>query len=413
MSGPPQPPPLQTSAPASAFFANTSMHTPLTPNYDDVESPSLTSGNALARFEFEKPSGGDARNGTKILMVEWEDDEQTKHIRGEWTVGWEGKKAAVLAANANANATDDSRDGLHRLYFLLSAGERVPGTVTLTLQPSDQEQEKTVWRTHPLPAIFSRELGASARQAGKKGVLHTVWAKKRLQVLKQEIQHEEQFSPEGVALSMAMQERDWIESNFGVRTKPHALDIAAATRSDTVNLGLPSPASPHSPGRGPLLDKFKALKLDTAGPSSNDQNPLSPEGSDVAVNFNSFAALHGLPDPSILAAKPPQRPQETGTTSPQPRRMAPQLPPESVLAQQRQQAGSSMASLNAFAVNEGPVKFNHTATSALPPAARIDSAAADEDDLFALPLSPRSPADQQARGAAFSFDSIDTAKYTQ
>lgn len=402
MSAPQQPPPLQTAT-QGTFFANSSTLTPLTPDYDQVESPCLTSGNALARFEFERPAGDKA--GTKILMVEWEDDEQTKQISGQWSVSWESKRAAVLANNTAGG----KRDGLHRLYFLLSVAERVPATVTLNLQPDDQELENIVWRTHPLPAIFPPELSASARQAGKKGVLHTVWAKKRLQVLKQEIQHEEQHNPEGVALSMAMQERDWIESNFGVRTKPAGLKIATSA-SDNLDLGLPSPASPRSPGRGPLLDKLKGLKLDTEA-SRHDTNPLSPEGSDVAVNFNTFAALHGLPDPSSLSAKPPQQPlvQTQSKNIPVSRRMAPQLPPDHVLAQQRQ---NSMASLNALAVNDEPIEFMASASTDFPAVERSDSAA-DEDDLFALPLSPRSPADQQAGASSFSFAADHVAKYKQ
>ncbi|CAD0110349.1 unnamed protein product [Aureobasidium uvarum] len=409
MSAPPHPPPIQTST-QGAFFANSGTYTPLTPDQDHVESPSLTSGNALARFEFERPAGDKA--GTKILMVEWEDDDQTKQVPGQWSVSWEAKRAAVLSSNA----ADGKREGLHRLYFLLSVAERVPATVTLTLRPDDQEQENLVWRTHPLPAIFPPELGASARQAGKKGVLHTVWAKKRLQVLKQEIHHEEQYSPEGVALSMAIQERDWIESNFGVRTKPTGLKIATTSSSASLDLGLPSPASPRSPGRGPLLEKLKGLSLNTNTPS-HDSNPLSPEGSDVAVNFNTFAALHGLPDPSTLAAKPPQRivhqNQQTDSVVPQAqRRIAPQLPPDSILAQQRLQSGSSMASLNALAINQGPIDVKPTSSTGLPSVTRSDSAA-EEDDLFALPLSPRSPADQPAGGSAFSFAADHVAKYTQ
>lgn len=402
MSASQQPPPLQTAT-QGTFFANSSTLTPLTPDYDEVESPRLTSGNALARFEFERPAGDKA--GTKILMVEWEDDDQTKQIPGQWSVSWEAKRAAVLGANT----TDGKRDGLHRLYFLLSVAERVPATVTLSLQPDDQELDKIVWRTHPLPAIFPPELGASARQAGKKGVLHTVWAKKRLQVLKQEIQHEEQHNPEGVALSMAMQERDWIESNFGVRTKPAGLKIATSS-SGSLDLGLPSPASPRSPGRGPLLGKLKGLKLDTEAPR-HDSNPLSPEGSDVAVNFNTFAALHGLPDPSTLSAKPAQQPlvQSQSTTIPVVRRIAPQLPPDHVLAQQRQ---NSMASLNALAVNEEPLEFKASSSTVVPAMERSDSAA-DEDDLFALPLSPRSPLDQQSGGSSFSFAADHVARYKQ
>lgn len=406
MSASQHPPPLQTAT-QGTFFANSSTLTPLTPDYDHVESPCLTSGNALARFEFERPAGDKA--GTKILMVEWEDDDQTKQIPGQWSVSWEAKRAAVLGTNT----ADGKRDGLHRLYFLLSVAERVPATVTLKLQPDNQEQENIVWRTHPLPAIFPPELGASARQAGKKGVLHTVWAKKRLQVLKQEIQHEEQHNPEGVALSMAMQERDWIESNFGVRTKPAGLKIATSA-SGSIDLGLPSPASPRSPGRGPLLEKLKGLKLNTEA-SKNDLNPLSPEGSDVAVNFNTFAALHGLPDPSTLSAKPAQQtlPQSQQAMTSQPlRRVAPQLPPDSILAQQRQQGSNSMASLNALAINEDPIEFKTTPSAAVPLVERSDSAA-DEDDLFALPLSPRSPADQQPGASSFSFAADHVAKYKQ
>ena len=405
MSASQQPPPLQTAT-QGTFFANSSTLTPLTSDYDEVESPCLTSGNALARFEFERPAGDKA--GTKILMVEWEDDEQTKQVPGQWSVSWEAKRAAVLGANT----ADGKRDGLHRLYFLLSVAERVPATVTLNLQPDDQELENIVWRTHPLPAIFPPELGASARQAGKKGVLHTVWAKKRLQVLKQEIQHEEQHNPEGVALSMAMQERDWIESNFGVRTKPAGLKIATSA-SGSLDLGLPSPASPRSPGRGPLLEKLKGLKLNIeASTSTLDSNPLSPEGSDVAVNFNTFAALHGLPDPSTLSAKPAQKPlvHSQPTTIPVLRRIAPQLPPDHVLAQQRQ---NSMASLNALAVNEDPVEFKAAPSGTASALERSDSAA-DEDDLFALPLSPRSPADQQGTGgSSFSFAADHVARYKQ
>ncbi|KAH0284947.1 hypothetical protein KCU62_g7915, partial [Aureobasidium sp. EXF-3399] len=404
MSASQHPPPLQTAT-QGTFFANSSTLTPLTPDYDEVESPCLTSGNALARFEFERPAGDKA--GTKILMVEWEDDEQTNKVPGQWSVSWEAKRAAVLGANT----ADGKRDGLHRLYFLLSVAERVPATVTLSLQPDDQELENIVWRTHPLPAIFPPELGASARQAGKKGVLHTVWAKKRLQVLKQEIQHEEQHNPEGVALSMAMQERDWIESNFGVRTKPAGLKIATSA-SNSIDLGLPSPASPRSPGRGPLLEKLKGLKLNTeASTSTLDSNPLSPEGSDVAVNFNTFAALHGLPNPSTLSAKPAQQPRvhTQPTTVPVLRRIAPQLPPDHVLAQQRQ---NSMASLNALAVNEDPVDFKAAPSTTASAVERSDSAA-DEDDLFALPLSPRSPANQGTGGSSFSFAADHVARYKQ
>lgn len=58
---------------------------------------------------------------------------------------------------------------------------------------------------------------------------------------------------EGVGLEMAIQEKEWIEENFGVgqRTVP---DLQYAT----------SPTSPKSPGGGRLSEKLKGLKLGTS-----------------------------------------------------------------------------------------------------------------------------------------------------
>lgn len=396
----PLPPPISTSAAAPSSF-NSFNQFPPTPDYDDVESPSLTSGNALARFEFEKPGSRDSRDGTKVLMVEWEDDAVTSQVCGDWTVSWEGKRAATLSAKD----VEGNRDGLHRLYFLLPAGERVPGTVSLTLEGvSDKGTERIVWRTNPLPAIFPPELGASARAAGKKGVLHTVWAKKRLQVLRLEIDAESNRNAEGIALQMAIQEREWIEQNFGVNTRPANISIPSSNGSLSFT-DIGSPVSPRSPGRGPLLEKLKGLKLGTSekylsGPGSDaaskEQNPLSPEGSDVAVSsFERFASLNGLPDPSTLASKPAQQTQS--------RIMVPQRPPEEILAQQRQ---SGMGSLNAFA-GLPPDDF-HRGT---PPKISSDGVDEDvEDDLFALPISPRSPDQGRTR---FTFANEDTSRYLQ
>ncbi|GAB7355242.1 hypothetical protein MBLNU459_g5793t1 [Dothideomycetes sp. NU459] len=435
VSHPLPPPSLNTSTSTASLTAFADF--PSTPDYDDVESPSLTSGNALARFEFEKPGSRDSRDGTKVLMVEWEDDDTTSKIRGTWTVSWEGKRAAVLSAKDGDGAKGHT-EGAHRLYFLLPAEERVPGTVILTLEPGlaskdrEGDKERVVWRTHPLPAIFPPELGACARAAGKKGVLHTVWAKKRLQVLKQEIEAEEQQHAEGIALQMAVQERDWIELNFGVKTRPASIAIPARSPNTDPNPSLApelgSPISPKSPGRGPLLEKLKGLKLglgtsekDLGGAdarqASREQNPLSPEGSDVAVSsFGSFAALNGFGDTAAsLAAKPAQQPART---------MVPQRPPENVLAQQQwqQRPQVGMGSLNAFASHSAaPVEFRTgnppsapassttttttTTTTATPPGAGFE----DEDGLFALPLSPRSP-DQVGRGR-FTFAQEDTVRY--
>ena len=345
---------------------------------DEVESPSLSNPTALARFEFESGRGN---NGTKILMVEWEDDDTTRDIPGDWHVSWEGKSTVLPAGEHNVG-------DVHRLYFLLQPGVTVPAMVTLVLRPADASRNAIAWRTNPLPAIFPPELGATVRAAGKKGVLHTVWAKKRLQSLQQEIQKESQLNAEGVGLIMAMQEKEWIEQNFGVTTKPASI----SPPSSDGPLAPLSPSSPRSPGGGRLMEKLKGLRLGTSEKDLNvgqeqgrrgSSNPLSPETSDVA--FSSFAAIKGF-DASSLAAKPAQRPHEI-------RRMTGQGPPASILAQQQQ---TRMASLNAFA--DG---------ATLSEKAREDE---NEDDLFALPISPRSP---DMAKSPFSFAASDTIKYVR
>lgn len=339
---------------------------------DDVESPSLSSSNALARFEFEP---GKSKDGTKVLMVEWEEDATTKDSRNDWELSWEGKKT-VLPAREQASEKD-AEAAVNRLYFLLGPGVTIPTTVKLQKGP-------TVWRTNPLPAIFSPELGATARQAGKKGVLHTIWAKKRLQVLQREIDNESNDNAEGIGLEMAVAEKEWIEQNFGVSSRPSA---TAPTAVASANLN--SPSSPRSPGGGRLMDKLKALKVSTneSTQPSHFHNPLSPETSDVAVgSFGSFAAIKGAPNPSTLAAKPAQPPGQ--------RKIAAQRPPESFAAQQRQQGGEGMASLNAFA--SGAAGF------------AVGDSTDAEDDLFALPMSPRSP---ETTKSPFSFAAQDTTRY--
>ena len=139
------------------------------------------------------------------------------------------------------------------------------------------------------------------------------------------------------------------------------------------------------------MEKLKGLKLSTgdkelaptpaleSGPGWH--NPLSPEGSDVAISgFSSFAALKGEPDLAVLAAKPPQPPAQQ-------RKVVAQRPPDSF--QQRQ---SGMGSLNAFAAP----------SFSSPPAVGDDK---DEDDLFALPMSPRSP---EMTKSPFTFAAQDT-----
>ena len=364
-------------------FASVDTATPPLPAAEEVESPSISSTNALARFEFE---AGHGREGTKILMVEWEDDDTTRGVRGDWHISWEGK-TTVLPAN------DQPSNDVNRIYFLLPPGVAVPSSVTLTHRPQDTTKSPIVWHTNPLPAIFPPELGASARAAGKKGILHTIWAKKRLQVLQREIEAESKDNVEGIGLLMAVQEKEWIEQTFGVAAKPRELSISL--EPTITPLG---PASPRSPGGGRLMEKLRGLKLGTSDKDLTakteageipQSNPLSPESSDVAVS--SFAAFKGA-TPSVLAAKPPQPPAT---------RIVAAVPPPQVVAQQQEHGG--MASLNAFTApvfsNPGP-----TFHSRGPPLPDDDN----DDGLFALPISPRSP---EMGKSPFSFAGSETAKY--
>lgn len=246
----------------------------------------------------------------------------------------------------------------------------------------------------------STRVGSFGTRSGKKGVLHTIWAKKRLQVLQKEIEAESRDNVEGVGLLMAVQEKEWIEQTFGVSARPSGLSISLPTGPPTNG-----PASPRSPGGGRLLDKLAGLKLSTNqrdfAPKSGDAyddasfaNPLSPEGSDVAVSsFSSFAMLKGE-NPSSLAAKPPQPPQSTQTTVP--RKVAVQIPPPSLVARQN---SSGLASLNAL-------------SSPAPIFQSRGPASADDDDkddgLFASPIDPRSP---EIGKSPFSFAGNDTVKY--
>lgn len=204
------------------------------------QAPALSSSGALARFEFEAGRGNE---GTKILMVEWNDDEESSKNPGSWEVAWD-KKSTVVSQQ------DGAEGKTHRLYFLIGPGAQIPRIVKIA-----QVGGKTM-QTNPLPAIFPAELGASARTAGKKGVLHTIWGKQRLSVLQREIDQELATNGEGVGLDMAVQEKEWIIENFGIgvgKGPTHLQD----------SLDLMQPSSPKTPGGGRLAEKLRGLKLGT------------------------------------------------------------------------------------------------------------------------------------------------------
>jgi hypothetical protein len=236
---------------------------------------------ALARFEFEAGKGNE---GTKILMIEWEDDDLSRSLTdGSWHVSWAGK-TSVLPADERPS------DSLRRFYFLLPPNTTIPPVVTLSYEPRSTSPELTgaasppskPWdalQLNPLPAIFPPELGATGRAAGKKGVLHTIWAKKRLRVLEKEIDAESRNNVEGIALHMAICEKEWIETNFGLNAR--AIDSVSGSQ-DSSNSSTLYPATPVSPISGrKLTDKLKGLKLQTSE-------------KDLSANEGIFLNFHGL-----------------------------------------------------------------------------------------------------------------------
>ncbi|KAF2666063.1 hypothetical protein BT63DRAFT_427855 [Microthyrium microscopicum] len=346
---------------------------------DHVSSPSLSTPLASARFEFENGRGND---GTKVLMVEWEDDADTRRLNGTWTVSWEGKPPHVLPAEEKAEIAsphdDDSapstadsevsmRQSSHRLYFFLGPKKSVPATVTLTLTPSDNKSQPIVWKTNPLPAIFPAGLANSKTKNGK-GVLHNIWAEKRLEKLGREIQEEAQSNCEGIALQMAISEKEWIEEKFGLATKPRTLNIRPHDIPQ-------SPTSPLSPTGRRLSEKLRGLKLQTV------DSPVRPANEEVAVPL-----CRGKVQKLAAAAESAPAPQPQITAI---------LPPVSTF--NTPQTASSLFSIGALLSGQ-----------ATPSTGLSMHQHAEEEELFALPLSPRSP---DMAKSPFSFAAEDTRRY--
>jgi hypothetical protein len=346
--------------------------TPVTPITPDT----LKGVTALARFEFEAGRGND---GTKVMMVEWQDD-TSRHQHGSWHVSWSGKRTVFPA-------DDRPSDKIRRSYFLLAPGATVPPHLTLAYQPVANAEtapaEPLSMTVKPLPAIFTPELGATAKTSGKKGVLHTIWAKKRLQSLEKEIVSEQEHNLEGIALEMAVAERHWIQDNFGLQSRPGTLDISATASAQPAAPVSPSLNAPLTPNSR-LSEKLKGLSLGTsekdlaakANTITSDLHPLSPEVSDMA--YSSFSAFRAGPaSPKSASAAP--------------RRMVAQSPPAAIL--QQQAAEESGHSLNFISNISNSVSGGSTSD--------------DPDDLFAVALSPRSP---DIAKSPFSFSSAEVTK---
>ncbi|KAF5989411.1 hypothetical protein FBULB1_982 [Fusarium bulbicola] len=313
----------------------------------------------LARFEFS-----DA--GTKVLMVEWYPDavpgsaasvicvadtpgEQSTPAadrisatepapisapvdsinRTCWQVSWPGKSTNLPAADLESDTApvSSSRQRRRRVFFLLPADATVPSTITITPPGSPSLTLK------PLPAIFPPGLAADP---GNRGVLHTLWARQRLAAIDREVANELRNNAEGVGVEMALAERQWILDTF-INTPQLPSD------------SMPRPVATRSP-TGRLGDKLKGLKLATSPadltPSTtantfmspiSQSHPFQPRGRDIAVSSH--------------------------------------------------EAMASNASTGPISLNAALHGDLTTAASAPVRPLRRD----DDDDLFALPMSPRSP----------------------
>jgi hypothetical protein len=299
-------------------------------------------------------------------------------------------------------------DSLRRCYFLLPPHTTIPPVVTLSYEAKSSTSESAdntvpaptrpqdTFQLNPLPAIFPPELGATGRTAGKKGVLHTIWAKKRLQVLESEIEHESRNNVEGIALLMAIQEKEWIELNFGVGSR--AVDSVASSH-DSANSSSVYPATPVSPVSGrKLSDKLKGLKLQTSerdlsgsgmyfctelhvpeanwlGLGSHGASLLSPQSPDVAVSsFSSFRNvanrhIHSMPTPNTNPTPTPVNPSGSEALKP-----VALFPPDFLQKSQQTSESTGFAAMGA----------------AMGPISRTPSNDSGEE-LFAKALSPRSP----------------------
>lgn len=165
-----------------------------------------------------------------------------------WEVSWPGKSTFLPAKD-----TDDDEGGdspRRRVFFLLPPDAAVPATITISRPGRPSLVVK------PLPAIFPEALDA---EAGARGVLHTIWAKRRLRELDREMDAEMRANAESVGLEMALAERNWIVENF----LPPPPSTQPVPQHLHLNQEQP-PASPRSPISGRLADKLKGLRLATS-----------------------------------------------------------------------------------------------------------------------------------------------------
>lgn len=400
---------------------------------------------ALARFEYEVGHTSVA-SATKVLLIEWEAGSRAKGRKGQWTVEWKGgRKQTLLAEESGRTPADADADygeirdqpsdhiptlrtrseslpssdkPTHRLYFILPAGVAVPPTVAISFIPNahdaavpDEELKVTI---PTLPAIFPPSLLTTGTAQGKKGVLHTLWAKSRLHALRAEMVQEETRSTASEEFRTAQTEFEWICENFGIgeqygtkhglQTADSALEEAPASLVSPASLSTsstsPYPTTPVSPGGSErFLSKMRGLRVGTGSsgvlsaaqlqqptPPQTDssnlagRNPLSPEAGDVAVG--SFAALKGSRGLADASAPPAEAKARTAV---------PIAPPPTLKAQQ---AGGF----------DGMASLGGLSTGRRAPATSENDEDEHDEELFALPISPRSP---DMAKSPFSWDKQD------
>lgn len=312
----------------------------------DTETDPETATTHLARFEFSSDRGG-----TKVLMVEWQPgaagaaatpkptdtDVAGASDPDGWDIAWSGK-------STNLPANDSDQTGTRRrVFFLLPPDASVPSTVTITPTTGNDSDQKSQIEgrieVKPLPAIFPDQFDSDA---GSRGVLHTLWAKKRLAELEKEMDAELRTNAESVGLEMAMGEKQWIVDNFLTKPSQRPRVIIPARGDDGP---LMTPLSPVSLG-GRLSEKLRGLRLATTpadlvpSPTANTfthASAVTADGSDIAVS-------------SLSAISQSNRAHETASLD---------------------AALHSQASASAITRPQGSRE--------------------EEDELFALPMSPRSP----------------------
>ncbi|POS80401.1 hypothetical protein DHEL01_v201211 [Diaporthe helianthi] len=327
-----------------------------------VKTPtSPSSAFTLSRFEFE--AGTKGNEGTKILMVEWDaraaTEAATKRSGGaerehelaqngcdDWHVTWEGKGSDGRKKEDNNNKDreggftvlpihdTDAPEGTRRVYFLLPPGAPIPTLVTISKQTGLAELQ-----TKPLPAIFPE--GLVSEDKGTRGVLHTIWAKRRLCELEAEIAAELRDNSESVGLEMVLQERRWIVDHFGLEIDTSSEGAIAPVPQ---NPDTSSPVSPRSPIGGRLGERLKGLKLATS--------------------------------PAQLAAAKEASHNEARNSAAAERKITAFTPASGGAGLGRPAGPGGIASLGAVIEGGAPA-----------PERSLDT----EEDLFALPMSPRSP----------------------